>query len=311
MKYTITDLRQKQSLDLDAKVRMTQNRIRQWYEHWDGQVYVAFSGGKDSTVLLRLVRELYPEVPGVFCDTGLEYPEIREFIKGAESAVWLKPKMGFRAVIEKYGYPVISKKVSRQIRTLQNPTPENVNTRRLYWDGIRQDGTKTTTWKLSQKWRYLVDAPFRCSELCCDVMKKKPFAEYEKEANRRPFIGTTADNSRFRLSSYLASGCNSFKRGKEQSRPLSFWLEGDVWKYLHSKNVPYCRIYDMGERQTGCMFCMFAIMYDGQPNRFQRMQKTHPKQWKFCMDKLGLRDVLKYIGVPCEWQESDPKLFEI
>lgn len=34
-----------------------------------------------------------------------------------------------------------------------------------------------------------------------------------------------------------------------------------------------------------------------QPNRFQRMKQTHPKQYEYCMDKLGIREVLEYIGV--------------
>ena len=59
-------LQQKQSLPLEAKIAMTQQRIREWYEHWDGEVYVSFSGGKDSTVLLHIVRQMYPDVPAVF-----------------------------------------------------------------------------------------------------------------------------------------------------------------------------------------------------------------------------------------------------
>ena len=75
------DLAQMQSLPLGAKIRMTQYRIMQWYDHFQGDVYVSFSGGKDSTVLLDIVRGIYPDVPAVYCDTGLEYPEIREFVK--------------------------------------------------------------------------------------------------------------------------------------------------------------------------------------------------------------------------------------
>lgn len=68
-----------QSWDLDRKIQVTTARIMEWYEHYNGLVYVAFSGGKDSTVLLDLVRRIYPDVPAVFCDTGLEFPEIRQF----------------------------------------------------------------------------------------------------------------------------------------------------------------------------------------------------------------------------------------
>ena len=113
MKHTISDLYQMQSLPLSAKVRMTEARIRAWVDMYgeDG-VYVSFSGGKDSTVLLHIVRNLYPNVKAVFVDTGLEYPEIREFVKTFDNVDWLKPKINFKQVIEKYGYPFISKEVS-------------------------------------------------------------------------------------------------------------------------------------------------------------------------------------------------------
>lgn len=115
-KHTISDLYQMQSLPLSIKVRMTQNRIRGWInEYGEDGVYVSFSGGKDSTVLLDIVRKLYPDVLAVFVDTGLEYPEIREFVKSFDNVEWLRPKKTFRQVIEEYGYPFISKEVSDKV----------------------------------------------------------------------------------------------------------------------------------------------------------------------------------------------------
>lgn len=112
-KHTIGDLYQMQSLPLSAKIRMTEYRIRQWVDKYGAEgVYVSFSGGKDSTVLLDIARRLFPRIKAVFVDTGLEYPEIREFVKGFDNVDWLKPKLTFRQVIEKYGYPFISKEVS-------------------------------------------------------------------------------------------------------------------------------------------------------------------------------------------------------
>lgn len=107
------DLYQKQSLPLSAKIRMTEYRICEWVDHYgeDG-AYVSFSGGKDSTVLLHLARKLYPNLRAVYVDTGLEYPEVRQFVRQHENVEILKPRMNFRQVIEKYGYPFISKEVA-------------------------------------------------------------------------------------------------------------------------------------------------------------------------------------------------------
>ena len=78
-------LKQRQNLPLNLKIELTKRRIREFYEYFDGQVYVSFSGGKDSTVLLDIVRSLYPNVLAVFVDTGLEYPEVRQFVKSIEN----------------------------------------------------------------------------------------------------------------------------------------------------------------------------------------------------------------------------------
>ena len=113
---TMQDLYQMQGLPLNLKISLTKSRIRDWINAYgeDG-VYVSFSGGKDSTVLLNLVREEYPNVRAVFVDTGLEYPEIRQFVKLHDNVEWLKPKMTFKQVIQKYGYPFISKEASERI----------------------------------------------------------------------------------------------------------------------------------------------------------------------------------------------------
>ena len=112
-KHTISDLHQMQSLPLQAKIRMTENRIREWVnEFGEDGVHISFSGGKDSTVLLHIARKMYQDIKAVFVDTGLEYPEIRAFVKTFENVDIVKPKMNFKEVIQKYGYPFISKEVS-------------------------------------------------------------------------------------------------------------------------------------------------------------------------------------------------------
>ena len=113
---TLQDLQQMQALPLSLKVALTKSRIRQWVNAYGVEgVSVSFSGGKDSTVLLHLVRQNYPDIPAVFVDTGLEYPEIRDFVKTFDNVEILKPKMNFKKVIEKYGYPFISKEVSERV----------------------------------------------------------------------------------------------------------------------------------------------------------------------------------------------------
>lgn len=107
-------LKELQALPLWRKIQITQARIIEWYENFNGQVYISFSGGKDSTVLLHIARKIFPDIPVVFSNTGLEYPEIQSFAK-LQGAQFVYPKMKFTDVIKTYGYPIISKEVSEAI----------------------------------------------------------------------------------------------------------------------------------------------------------------------------------------------------
>jgi len=293
-------IKQRQSLPLEAKIVMAQHRIREWYEHWDGNVYVSFSGGKDSTVLLHLVRSIYPDVPAVFVNTGLEYPEIRQFVKTVDNVVWLRPRFTFKEVISRWGYPVISKNVAHQLSQLQNPTSNNEATRKLRLHGIKRDGTKANPKSiLPKKWHFLVDAPFKISAHCCKIMKKQPLNDYAKREGRKPYIGMMISEGGQRQRQLLKTGCNSFDTKHPSSNPLAYWLEADIWEYLKKYDVPYASIYDMGVNRTGCMFCCFGVHLEQHPNRFEQMKRTHPKLWEYCMFELGLARVLDYIGV--EW----------
>ena len=215
MKHFAYDLKQMQSLPLEAKIRMTQERIRQWYEYWEGDVYISFSGGKDSTVLLHLVRSLYPEVEAAFCDTGLEYPEIREFVKTVDNVTWLKPTKNFKQVIMEYGYPVASKEISRKVHYAKKGSEWAVKC-------ITGEG-KPSRYCISKRWLNLLNAPFDVHDYCCYVMKKQPFAKYQKESNNKPIVATMAAESSLRTQGWLKTGCNSFNSKKPMSKPMSFW----------------------------------------------------------------------------------------
>lgn len=113
--YTNELLKELRALPLEEKIELSKDRIEDWYMQFYGNVYVSFSGGKDSTVLLHLVRSMFPEVPAVFCDTGLEYPELKKFAKGKPNVRTLYPRMTFKDVITDYGYPLVSKETAEAI----------------------------------------------------------------------------------------------------------------------------------------------------------------------------------------------------
>ena len=295
-----------QGYDLDLKVMKSIARIREWVDFYGEEgVYVSFSGGKDSTVLLHLIREVcgYKNIPVVYVDTGLEYPEVKEFVKSTENVTILRPKMSFKEVIEKYGYPVVSKEQANYLDDIRTTKSESFRKRRL-------EGDSKGRFKLSKKWHFLIDAPFPISHKCCHVMKKNPAKSYEKKTGRVPILGTMAAESSLRKQAYLRNGCNAFYSKRPISTPLGFWLEQDILNYIDKYNLKIASVYgditstDSGDLKlsgcdrTGCVFCGYGIhTEDDEQNRFLRLERTHPQLHKYCLDTLGFREVLDYMNI--------------
>jgi hypothetical protein len=125
----MTELQRRQALPLPEKIRQSLERIREWYQAFDGNVAVSYSGGKDSEVLLWLVRSVFPEVPAVFVNTGLEYPEIVRHVKNHDNVIILRPRIPFHKVVKTYGYPLISKKVARDRKSTRLNSSHNSESR--------------------------------------------------------------------------------------------------------------------------------------------------------------------------------------
>lgn len=252
-RHTPESLKQMQSIPLEGKIIMTQLRIRAWYDHFLGNVYVSFSGGKDSTVLKHIVDSMYSDVPSLFVNTGLEYPEIQKFVRDIKAGKYdcfnsdieiIRPEKRFDEVLKKYGYPTISKEVAQTISQakLNKITGKyTYRLKKLNGEATDKDGN-LSQYNIPQ-YKYLLDAPFDISHKCCDVMKKNPSKIYEKKTKRKPFIGTMACESRLRKSNWIRYGCNAFDGKRQTSQPLSFWTEQDILHYIKKYNVPYCSVY--------------------------------------------------------------------
>lgn len=338
------------SLETEYKEIITFGKIEEWYTAWEGRCYVSFSGGKDSTVLAYLVAKWLStfrtppySLTLVFVNTGLEYPEIQHFVN--EYAEWLqktfprievklvrlRPKMNIRQVLTKYGYPVVSKEVSDCVALAKNGN--GTRWKRLNGELLRSDGTKSEF--NCESWRFLLDAPFKISDSCCKVMKKQPAKSYEHREKNKPMVATMAGESRQRLQKWKKTGCNAFDGKRPVSKPMSFWIEQDVLHYLRDNEIPFCSVYGeivasdgendysatlidqplrcTGCQRTGCMFCAFGAHLEKGENRFERLKRTHPKHYEFCIGGgeydpidglwrpnekgLGFAKVLDFIGV--------------
>lgn len=339
------------ALDLEDKEILTYEKLDQWYTAWDGKCYVSFSGGKDSTVLAYLVARYLSsfrappwELNLVFVNTGLEYPEIQKFVN--EYADWLRekfprvtinlhrlrPKMNIRQVVTKYGYSIVSKEVANCI-WLARKSGNGTRMARLRGELLDRDGNPSA-YNCDNR-GFLLDAPFLVSSECCRIMKKNTAHRYEGTAKEKPIVATMADEGRQRFQKWLATGCNAFDSKRPMGKPMSFWTEQDVLRFIVDRELPIasvygdivasdgendyaetlidCKLHCTGCQRTGCMFCAFGAHLEKGENRFERMKHTHQKHYEFCIGGgefdpadglwkpnekgLGYGRVLDFIGV--------------
>jgi len=275
MKVTPVEFQERLKWSLSQKIDHSLGVIDEFYSHFNGSVYCSFSGGKDSTVLLFLCRMLHIEIPAVFLNTTNEFPEVYKFVKSTPNLTWINPKMNLRGVIEKHGFPLISKEQSQYVREAKSTHSDKLRSLRINGSPDKKFG------KISKKWLHLVGSDFDISERCCNELKKKPAKLFEKESGLRPIIGTLASESQLRKQKYYNTGCNIFSGKRTASYPLSIWTTENIWDFIHQNNIPYCDVYDHGETQTGCMVCGFGCHRD---NRFDRLEKNYPIVFNNCMN---------------------------
>lgn len=290
-------------MPLEMKVSMTKSRIREWVSTYgEENVYVSFSGGKDSTVLLHLVREEYPDIEAVFINTGLEYPEIQQYTQSFSNVKLIRPKMRFDEVIKIYGYPVISKEVAEVVSQAKISGEKSgkytYRLNRLNGTLLDKNGDKSIF--NCEKYKPLMFVDFNVSNKCCAVMKKSPAKAIKKYA----MTAQMAEESRLRKQIWIRNGCNGFNMKKPVSNPMSFWTEQDVLRYIKDRHIQICsvygeiveegrdnqicfegcgKLYTTGCHRTGCIFCLFGAHLEKGEGRLQRLKRMHPRQYEYCI----------------------------
>ena len=284
--YTLRSLRE---MNLESKIIQTKYLIRQTVTEFGlDKVYISYSGGKDSTVLSHIAKSMYPDILHIFANTTNEYPETLRHIrwesdKNGTNIVSVIPKDAhgnvwtFKKVVEQYGYPMFSKRISNAIRTYQHAL--SAETKQHSLDYIERNFKKYINY---------IDLPI--SDKCCDKLKKEPIRRKARELGMKcAILGILASESYQREKDWLEYGCNVFHTRKEnQSRPLSFWNDEDILEYIEKYNVRIPSLYEKGYTRNGCMYCGFGVHMEPEgKNRFQRLKITHPNQYHYFIKNFG------------------------
>ena len=286
--------------DIHSKITKDEDII-----DWTPAAYISFSGGKDSTVLLHIARQMYPEIEAVFLNTRLGYPEKQSFAKSFENVTPLRPRMRFDEVIREFGYPIIGKDVALTIQYARQGSQWALNN----LNGLDNKGRPHEYKKnMYSKYKPLTEVDFMISSNCCRVMKEQPLDDFAAKTGKKSIVATLAAESERREKAWLKTGCNVFDSKNATSKPLSLWTEQDVLLYIKENNLPMASVYGeivyegadgllyenslceggklctTGCDRTGCIFCGFGLHLEKGETRFQRLKRTHPRQYEYCLE---------------------------
>lgn len=311
---TVEELHNRQQWTLAQKIDHSLGVIDQFIARMDGKVYLSFSGGKDSTVLLHLCEIIKPDIKCVFVNTGCESVDVVRFVekmKAAHNIEVIRPKLTPRQVWAKYGFPLVSKDQAFKI-DLVRKNPNSASAQKFM-----RDSNKFT---ISKCFRYLCDTEkckYHTSAVCCNKLKKDPCKRYEHESGLRPIVATMASESMLRETDYLRVGqCNKFDQGHEKSKPLSIWMEEDIWQFIRENNIEIAEIYAKGVDRTGCVGCGFgAQMKDDR--RLETFYRLYPKYYNMVLNfenngvtyREALREMLAVNGLWLPDENTQQKLF--
>lgn len=166
-------------------------------------------------------------------------------------------------------------------------------------------------------------------------MKKGPIKIYLRKEHRYPYLGILTEESKLREQAWIRHGCNAWEGAVKTSQPMSFWTEQDVLHYIFEEGLEIASVYGdivavdsdgaeytpnlmccdtlkcSGCQRTGCIFCGFGAHLEKGETRFQRLAKTHPKQYEYCMNGGQWADNPDYDPtapkMDGDWQNWNPK----
>lgn len=248
----IETFRANQAAPYEDKLGRAENLAWEFYRKLDGKCYVAV-GGLDSIVLYLFLRKIGINVPAVSVSV-LEDKSIQK-VHSALGVQSLKPLRSKIAVIQEFGWPVLSKEIAGKISLLQNPSEKNATVRHAIITGETgaYGGYRTgTRMQLSKKWLEKFGGyenetegvnygkpDFLVSDKCCYYLKEKPCDDYAKQSGRWPYMGLMASEGGRRQKALMRNGCNYISPTTKRSAPFATFQRQDLLRLALEMNEWY------------------------------------------------------------------------
>lgn len=252
---------------LQDRLQKIQQIIGQYGEE---NFYISYSGGKDSNVLHALFDMALPgnKIPRVYCNTGIEYRMIVEFVESKaahdDRFVIIKPNVPIKKMLEEHGYPFKSKRHSSYYATFKK---SGINCKTIQRYLMQDDTLENYRTDLSCPKMLMYQfigggqqLTFDISDKCCKYIKSDPLDKWAKEHNKSiKCVGIMKDEGGRRS---ISAECLAFKKDKLSSfQPLvpltKEWENWFVDKYKVELPLLYYPPYNF--KRSGCMGCPYNL----------------------------------------------------
>lgn len=251
------------------KVELAIERLRA-YEPEEGY-FVAFSGGKDSVVVKALCDMAGVKYDAHYNVTSVDPPELVQFVKTFDDVQMDSPK--------------------------------------------DKDGNRITMWNLIPKKKM---PPTRIVRYCCQELKETngkgrvtvTGVRWAESANRRKNQGgvTIFDKSAKKVLDDAGIDYIDTDRGgmvlnldnadtrsamelcyrtrKTLINPIIEWEDEDVWEFINTYNIPYCKLYDQGYKRLGCVGCPMSYHKKEELERYPKYKQAYLRAFQRMLEEI-------------------------
>lgn len=195
--------------------------------------HVAFSGGKDSQVLLALVEMSGCKHHAEMQVTSVDSPNLMRFVRKYYPQVKLNlPKRNMRhLILDKGMLP------TRKARFCCSELKEQAGAGCCTCIGIRK-----------------AESSNRAKRHAVEVIGKRiGYDIIDGELHEQNNWGGQLFDNEQQTNVYCVGG-----KDKVVISPIFEWTDNDVWSFIHQHKLPYCDLYDKGFHRIGCLFCPMA-----------------------------------------------------
>ena len=254
----------------------------------ENKAYISFSGGKDSTVLSRLIDEALPnnKIPRLYLNTGIEYLMVVSFVereRERDARIQIvQSKQNIKKMLEAVGYPFKSKEHSQKVSYYQNSgmTKTVINY-------LGQGDKENFLCPEQLKYNFTPAFKIKVSDKCCRKLKKEVADQWAEENNRPIKItGMRKAEGGLRTSH---NACTIFDEGNLlKFHPLQPIEEDFIDWYIKERDIKLCDLYypPFNFKRTGCKGCPFAVDLQSQLDIMAMLLPAERKQCELIWGKV-------------------------